>query len=342
MTDVCTFRLAVIVPNYNHAEYLPRSLGSIGRQTRQADQVIIVDDASTDDSRAVISRFVEAHPQWQLVCNSSRQGVIGALNAGLAAVDADAVAFLGADDELAPSFLEVCGGALEEWSTAAFVSGCATVAVNGHPSAVRPAILPSRRPRLLDPGEFRSLLRHADNYVLGTTTLYRISAVRCLGGFQSALGALADGMLARRLAARYGFGFIPRVLGTWHIHGANLSVGANRDPAEIGRMVDQACQVLSEEPSGLFEPDYGARLGRRIRFGSARILVGDLSLPPGQRGSRIASIAGRGRLTAGMAAMLLRLGLLGRIAVLAALTLYFRPMSPYALLTLVTTSQKRR
>ncbi len=331
MTAETAPRLAVIVPNYNHMAFLERSLGSIRDQTRPADQVVVVDDASTDDSRQVIASFVEADPRWRLVRNPSRKGVIDSLNTGLAATDADAVAFLGADDELAPGFLEAAGAALASWPTAAFASGCAALAVDGQPVAVRPPVPPSRRLRLIEPEAFRILLRDADNYFLGTTTLYRTSAVRRMGGFESALGALADGMLSRRLAARHGFVFIPQVLGTWHLHGTNLSVEANQDPAEVDRQVDQARQVLAEEPEGLFEPDYAARLARRLRFGGARLLVQDSSLSPDSRGARIATIAGGGRLTARLTALLLRLGLPGRVAVLAALTLYFRPLSLRAL-----------
>ena len=54
--------VALVVPNYNHGRYLPESLGSIAAQTRAPDRVVIIDDASTDDSLAVISRFIANHP----------------------------------------------------------------------------------------------------------------------------------------------------------------------------------------------------------------------------------------------------------------------------------------
>lgn len=51
-------RVSVLVPNYNHARYLPRRIESILAQTYQDFELIVLDDASTDDSRAVIARYL--------------------------------------------------------------------------------------------------------------------------------------------------------------------------------------------------------------------------------------------------------------------------------------------
>ncbi len=49
--------VSVIVPNYNHARFLPKRIDSILRQTYQDFELILLDDCSTDDSRAVLSRY---------------------------------------------------------------------------------------------------------------------------------------------------------------------------------------------------------------------------------------------------------------------------------------------
>ena len=45
--------LTVILPNFNHARFLDQALGALVKQSKPADEVIIIDDASTDDSVAV-------------------------------------------------------------------------------------------------------------------------------------------------------------------------------------------------------------------------------------------------------------------------------------------------
>ena len=50
-------RISVIIPNYNHAPFLEERIRSILAQTRRPDEIIFLDDASTDDSLAVVSAF---------------------------------------------------------------------------------------------------------------------------------------------------------------------------------------------------------------------------------------------------------------------------------------------
>ena len=49
--------VSVIVPNYNHARFLPKRIESVLRQTYQDFELILLDDCSTDNSRAVLSQY---------------------------------------------------------------------------------------------------------------------------------------------------------------------------------------------------------------------------------------------------------------------------------------------
>jgi glycosyltransferase involved in cell wall biosynthesis len=51
--------VSVIVPNYNHARFLPRRMESILRQTYQDFELIVLDDCSTDDSRSILARYAD-------------------------------------------------------------------------------------------------------------------------------------------------------------------------------------------------------------------------------------------------------------------------------------------
>ncbi|HWH60887.1 MAG TPA: glycosyltransferase [Terriglobales bacterium] len=65
--------VSVIVPNYNHAAYLPQRIESILRQTYQDFELILLDDCSTDDSRAVLERYV-GNPRVRLEFNEANSG----------------------------------------------------------------------------------------------------------------------------------------------------------------------------------------------------------------------------------------------------------------------------
>src|SRR5512146_981209 len=106
--------LSVIVPNYNHARFLPSSLGALLSQDCQPDDIIVIDDASTDDSVAIVQSLIAEHPHARLVRNQRNQGVIAALNAGLGMARGDLIYFGAADDVVLPGFFSRSGSILEQ------------------------------------------------------------------------------------------------------------------------------------------------------------------------------------------------------------------------------------
>jgi GT2 family glycosyltransferase len=110
---------SVIIPCYNGARFLPATLGSLLEQTRPPDEIIVVDDGSTDDSGEVASRF---SPRVQLLRQTNR-GESVARNAGLRAAGGEYVVFLDADDLLAPEAIERSSAAVESVPGAVAVLG---------------------------------------------------------------------------------------------------------------------------------------------------------------------------------------------------------------------------
>jgi glycosyltransferase involved in cell wall biosynthesis/SAM-dependent methyltransferase len=87
--------VAVVITTYNHANFLADAIASVLAQRRPADEIIVVDDGSTDDPSAVVAR----HPELRLI-HQSNQGLAVARNTGLRAASSDAIVFLDADDRL--------------------------------------------------------------------------------------------------------------------------------------------------------------------------------------------------------------------------------------------------
>jgi glycosyltransferase involved in cell wall biosynthesis len=91
--------IALCVPAYNAARYLPRLLKSAQAQNPPFDEVIVCDDASSDGTAAVAAEYGAC-----VITNSVNQGCSQSKNNALACATSDYVHFHDADDELLPNF----------------------------------------------------------------------------------------------------------------------------------------------------------------------------------------------------------------------------------------------
>jgi len=108
-------RVSVVIPCYNYARYLPEAVESVLAQTFGDLEVVIVDDGSTDDTRAVAERLRAEHPDRAITVvaqpNSGQPAL--ARNAGIARARGAYVLCLDADDVIAPTMVEACARVLE-------------------------------------------------------------------------------------------------------------------------------------------------------------------------------------------------------------------------------------
>jgi len=91
--------VSVVVPNYNGARFLPRCLDALSAQVYPSREVIVVDDASTDEGPDLVRR---GHPQFTLLALEQNRGFCGACNAGVAAARGEYVALVNNDALLPP------------------------------------------------------------------------------------------------------------------------------------------------------------------------------------------------------------------------------------------------
>ena len=102
--------ISVIIPNYNCADYLVRSVSSALHQTFYDLEVIVVDDGSTDDSLSLLSPLA-SDARLRIIPTTNR-GVAAARNRGLDEAKGDFILFLDADDALHPEALRLLHEAL--------------------------------------------------------------------------------------------------------------------------------------------------------------------------------------------------------------------------------------
>jgi glycosyltransferase involved in cell wall biosynthesis len=111
--------ISVVVPLYNKQAYIQRALASILGQTVQDIEVFVVNDGSTDEGPALVEQFRDARIR---LITQENQGPGAARNRGLRDAAAPLVAFLDADDEWLPDYLESALAALGNHPNAAAVT----------------------------------------------------------------------------------------------------------------------------------------------------------------------------------------------------------------------------
>lgn len=106
--------VSVVIPCYNYAHFLPAAIASVLAQTDRPREIVVVDDGSTDNTRAVVAGY-GAHVRYVYQANA---GLPAARNAGIRAATQPLVAFLDADDQWQPGFLHHVLGAFADTSHA--------------------------------------------------------------------------------------------------------------------------------------------------------------------------------------------------------------------------------
>jgi GT2 family glycosyltransferase len=103
-------RISVVMPLYNKEAEVERALRSVIEQSLAPGEVIVVDDGSTDGSRAIVERIIAEHPEACIrLITQTNSGVSAARNRGIAEAKGDYIALLDADDAWLTGYIaEVC------------------------------------------------------------------------------------------------------------------------------------------------------------------------------------------------------------------------------------------
>lgn len=264
-------RLSVLVPNYNHARFLPDALDALLAQVPQPREICVMDDASTDDSREVIARYAARHPHIRPVFLERNRGVLRNLADWLAEATDEFVFFAAADDKVLPGLFARSLALLLAHPQAGLCSAPARlIDASGRDIGPFPTPRPLSAPGYIDPAQAARILMRDDSWMIGNTTIYRRTALVAVGGFRPELSSLTDGYASRAVALRDGACFIPEALGCWRRDDAGL---AGQTAASLDRSLAVAAaaeRLIEGEHKALFPAGYARRWRGRWLLGALR------------------------------------------------------------------------
>lgn len=268
MTALC---LTAILPNYNHARFLPAALSSVIAQTRPPDELVIVDDASTDDSLEVILSFLPRLPNPRLVRNKSNIGAIKILNREMEAAKSDIVVSVNADDEIYPALFATGMTLFEQYPEAGIFSARGEyLDIAGDKLGLIPLPPPLTEPGFINAAAATRLLMRDYAWFIGPASLYRRQALLDGGGFLNGLGSFNDLYAAQYLAMHHGALFSPEVLAGWRRMPGGM---AWQDTAELSRALAAIERVgrQIDAAGDAFPRGFARRWTGRYRYAAHRI-----------------------------------------------------------------------
>jgi glycosyltransferase involved in cell wall biosynthesis len=101
-----SFLISIIIPAYNRAFLINKTLNSIYNQSYQKWECIVVDDYSTDETLKVLDTYKTKDSRFKIVLNHNKKGAPGARNAGLQHAKGKLIIFFDSDDIMYPNHLE--------------------------------------------------------------------------------------------------------------------------------------------------------------------------------------------------------------------------------------------
>jgi glycosyltransferase involved in cell wall biosynthesis len=326
--------LSAVFPNFNHGIFIGDAIRALVKQELAPDEIVVVDDGSTDNSIEVLEQLRLEYPKLQIISLKENHGAIFALNRGLRAARGRYVNFGAADDLTHPGLFAAMLDALRRYPQAAFAC-CEAVMLDMDSGRIgfRPPVRPSHTKAFFEPAEVAKLLRRIDNWILPGTAVVRRDVAMEIGGFEPALEAFGDSFLFRKLALRHGFCFAPKLGLTWRVSASGLSRSKAANPADSMRTLASAVSRMRADPD--FPTWYPEVFERRWRFGIGRIAA--IARPMNRAVLTQLNLGPIGR--AVMNAAIAVGGPIGRFAALVWLTLHYRPTSIPAL---VRTALARR
>jgi GT2 family glycosyltransferase len=111
--------ISIVIPNYNGAAYLEACLRSLMRQTYPPAEILVVDNASQDQSVEIVHRVA---PQAKILVQECNSGFAAAANRGIQAAGGEWIAVLNNDTEAEADWLAECAAAIERHPDASFLA----------------------------------------------------------------------------------------------------------------------------------------------------------------------------------------------------------------------------
>lgn len=221
----------MVIPARNYGRYLGACLDALLTQSALPDEILVVDDASSDSTAAVIAAAQRRDGRVRGLRLDAQAGLFGALQHGIAHAAGDCLYLHAADDYALPGFVERSLALLAAHPEAGL---CCSDPVYLDEETGRTRIQAlgwAASPRYLSPAALAGVI--GGRAIAGHTVIVRRDAWQDAGGQDPELRWHADWFAWLAIAFRRGICYVPDGLAVARVHGASYSTTGRREPAAV-------------------------------------------------------------------------------------------------------------
>ena len=238
--------MSVVLPNRDHAHYLPTALDALLGQSWRNLEILVVDDASSDNSRDVIQDYAARDPRVSTIYLAENVGVNLAVQAAMPRIRGEYLCTAAADDFVTPEFFANSVGQLEKFSGAGLCFSDPTECYEPDQRLLGFPLYLSSEPVYYDPESLCRLIARNHFSISSNTVIYRTEAFRQAGGYHDELGWLSDWFVTVAVALRHGACYLPEALTFHRVRKDSFSGLTLKDAASHRRPFDHFLALLSQ------------------------------------------------------------------------------------------------
>lgn len=247
-------KVSVIIPNYNHAQYLSKRIGSVLAQTYDDFEVIILDDCSTDNSKEIIETYRD-HPRIsKIVYNEVNSGsTFRQWNKGVSLAKGEWVWLAESDDIAEPHFLDALMSKVVDSDNLGIVY-CQSYRMNSNGEVTGSWL---DWTNVFDENLFlqdfqMNGLEYIEKFLVNRNTIpnasavvFRKSAYLAVGGADVEIKNCADWLLWLKLLLDYNIAYVPLSLNYFRYHENSVIAKAvkNRNESTFYEMYDRSMRL---------------------------------------------------------------------------------------------------
>ncbi len=257
-------KIDVVVPCYNYGRFLDECVGSLLEQSVRDLRVLVIDDASTDDSLSIARKLAEKDRRVSVIAHSQNKGHIATYNEGIAWASADYFLLLSADDLLVPGALERATTIMDNNPDVVLTHGEGSVWYDDQPF---PSVGPQQTSTWARHDLIKEICATGTNLVATPTAIGRTNVQKHIGGYKDSLPHAGDLEMWLRFAAHGAVARIDAVQAVYRRHSSAMS------NAYFARMLSDYLQ--RRQAFGAFFEEFGHRLADSsvLRAQSTRVMA---------------------------------------------------------------------